>query len=116
MKTYFHYLAFIPLLMVSPPSWAGGTSPEALVAMVYVSTLRCEAQHPKLKKSMESAYAAWVKRNKSYVDSAKKRVDFNEIANLHKSRKSKDKHIPFETCKSYVNRLRNPANDIKNIR
>jgi hypothetical protein len=114
MKAYFRYLAFIPLLMVSPPTWASGTSPEALVVMVYVSTLRCEAQHPKLKKSLESAYAAWVKRNQKYVISAKKRVDFQEIANLHKSRKRKDKHIPVETCKSYVNRLRNPANDIKN--
>lgn len=114
MKAYVRYLAFIPLLIVSPTSWASGTSPEALVVMVYVSTLRCESQHPKLKKSMASAYAAWVKRNKKYVVSAKKRVDFTEIANLHKSRKGKDKRIPFETCKSYVKRLRNPANDIKN--
>lgn len=115
MKVYFRSLAFLPLLIVSPPSRAGGTSPEAVVVMVYVSTLRCEAQHPKLKKSMEAAYAAWVKRNNQYVVSAKKRVDFKEIAGLHKSRKDKDRRIPVETCKSYIKRLRNPANDIKNI-
>ena len=114
MRAYVRYLAFIPLLIVNQPSWASGTSPEALVVMVYISTLRCEAQHPKLKKSMESAYATWVKRNNKYVVSAKKRVDFKGIANLYKSRKSKDKRIPVETCKSYVKRLRNPANDIKN--
>ena len=98
MAAYFRYLTFIPLLIISPLSWASETAPEALVVMVYISTLRCDAQHPKLKKSMDSAYAAWVKRNKKYVDSAKK-----------------DKRIPYETCKSYVTRLRNPANDIKNI-
>lgn len=115
MKVYCRYLAFIPLLIVSPLSCAGGTSPEALVVMVYISTLRCEGQHPKLKKSMDSAYAAWVKRNKKYVDNAKERVDFAGIANRYKSEKANDKHIPYETCASYVRRLRNPANDIKNL-
>jgi hypothetical protein len=115
MTAYLRYLAFIPLLIVTAPSWARGTSPEALVVMVYVSSHRCEAQHPKLKKSMRSAYAAWVRRNKKYVASAKKRVDFREIDNLYKARKGKDKPIPFEICKSYVRRLRNTANDIKNM-
>jgi hypothetical protein len=111
----FHYLVFIPLLFISLPSWGRGTSPEALVVMVYVSTHRCEAQHPKLKKSMRSAYAAWVRRNQKYVIRAKKRVDFREIDNLYKARKGRDKPIPFQTCKSYVRRLRNPANDIKDM-
>jgi hypothetical protein len=115
MKTCLRYLAVIPLLLVSPlSSSASKTSPEALVVMVYISTLRCDAQHPKLKKSMDAAYAGWVKRNKKYVDSAKQRVDFNEITNLYKSKKAHDKRIPFETCKSYVKRLQNPANDIRN--
>ena len=114
MAAYFRHLTFIPLLIISPLSWASETAPEALVVMVYISTLRCDAQHPKLKKSMDSAYAAWVKRNKDYVESAKKRVDFAGIANMYKARKDKDKRIPYETCKLYVKRLRNPANDIKN--
>ncbi len=115
MKAVFRYLVVIPLLLVSLPSWAKGSSPEALVVMVYVSTQRCESQHPNLKKSMKAAYAAWVKRNKKYVISAKKRVDFREIDNLYKARRGKDRPIPYTTCKSYVRRLRNPANDIKNI-
>lgn len=115
MKTFFCYFALISLLFINLPTWARGTSPEALVVMVYVSSKRCVAQHPKLKKRMKSAYAAWVKRNKKYVVSAKKRVDFREIDNLYKARRGKDKPVPFNTCKSYIKRLRNPANDIKNI-
>ncbi|MBI1423338.1 MAG: hypothetical protein GC149_07720 [Gammaproteobacteria bacterium] len=113
MQTCLRYLAFLPLLFVSLPSWASRTSPEALVVMVYVSAHRCEWQHPKLKKSMQSAHAGWIKRNQKYVDRAKKRVDFKEIDSLYKARRNKDKPIPLETCKSYVRRLQNPANDIK---
>ena len=47
--------------------------------MVYVSAHRCEAQHPKLKKRMKAAYTAWAERNKKYVISAKKRMNFREI-------------------------------------
>ena len=106
-------LALIPLLIPGPFSWAGESSPEALVVMVYVSTLRCEGQHPKLKQTIASAYAAWAKRNKKYVDSAKQRVDFAGIASQYKSQKAKDKPVPYETCVAYARRLRDPANDIK---
>lgn len=114
MKTCFHYILFIPLLLVSLPTWAREPAPEATVLMVYISTLRCEAQHPKLKKRMQAAYKGWVKRNKKHVDSAKKMVDFAGIANQYKAGKAKDKRFPYKTCASYIKRLQNPANDIKN--
>jgi hypothetical protein len=114
MKTYFRYLSFILLLVVSLPTWARQSAPEATVLMVYISTLRCEAQHPKLKKRMQSAYNGWVKRNKKYVDSARKMVDFAGIANQYKAGKAKDKRFSYKTCASYIKRLQNPANDIKN--
>lgn len=88
------------------------TSPEALVVMVYVSSHRCQAQHPKLKKRMHAAYTAWAKRNKKFVLLAKKRMDFREIDNLYKARRRHDKPIPYATCESYIRRLHNPANDI----
>jgi len=113
MKSIFCYLAAIPCLFTIPQVWASGTSPEALVVMVYVSTKRCETQHPKLKKTLRSAYDGWMQRNKKYVNRAKKRVDFREIDNLYQARRRKDKPIPLATCKSYVKRLHNPANDIK---
>ena len=116
MKAYSRYLAIILLAFMGLPSWARESAPEATVVMVYVSTLRCNAQHPNLKKRMDAAYNAWVKRNKKYVDSAHKMVDFTGIANQYKSTKAKDKRFAYKTCESYITRLHNPANDIKNKR
>lgn len=113
MINLLRYPVLVTLLFFSMTSFARSTSPEALVVMVYVSAHRCEAQHPKLKKNMKAAYAAWAKRNKKYVISAKKRMDFREIDNLYKARRRHDKPIPLATCESYVRRLRNPANDIR---
>ena len=113
MKTYFRYLAFIPLIVVTLPSSARESAPEATVMMVYISTLRCNAQHPKLKKPMDAAYNAWVKRNQKYVDSAKKMLDFKGIENQYKEGKAKDKRFSYQTCESYIKRLQDPANDIK---
>lgn len=113
MNTCIRYFALIPLLLVSLSTWAGKSAPEATVMMVYISTLRCEAQHPKLKKPMQAAYDAWVKRNQKYVDSAKKMLDFKAIENQYKSTKANDKYFSLATCESYIKRLQDPANDIK---
>jgi hypothetical protein len=60
---------------------------------------------------LDAAYSDWTKRNKKYVDSAHKMLDFKGIENQYKSLKKKDKHIPFKTCQTFIKRLRDPAND-----
>jgi len=114
MGACLRYITILSSLFMSSVAWSQQTTPEAVVVIAYISTLRCEAQHPKLKKDLEAAFKAWENRNHRYVVSAHKRVDFSGIANLYKTRRKHDKRIPYETCKLYIKRLRDPRNDIKN--
>lgn len=102
------------LFLYSSLSWPREPSPESLVMMAYISTLRCKAQHPKLQKGLDAAYKAWAKRNKMYVDSARKMLDFKAIAGQYKTLRKHDKHIPYQTCRAYIKRLQDPANDVHN--
>jgi len=109
----FTILLFLASLLISTVAWSREPSPESLVMMAYISTLRCKAQHPKLRKGLDAAYGAWAKRNKKYVNSAHKMIDFKGIDNQYNSLKKKDKRIPVKTCQVFIQRLRDPANDVK---
>jgi len=102
---------FLIIFTFSAPAWSRDPSPESLVVMAYISTLRCKAQHPKLRKGLDAAYNAWAKRNKQYVDSAHKMVDFAGIDNQYKSLKKSDKRIPIKACQAFIKKLHDPAND-----
>lgn len=88
-------------------------APEALVVIAYVSTLRCQAQHPALRKRLAAALSAWQKRNKKYVTSAKKMINFEALAGQYKSLKRHDKRFSYQTCVRFIHQLRDPANDVK---
>lgn len=87
-------------------------APEALVVIAYISTLRCEAQHPALRKRLRAALSSWQTRNKKYVISAKKMINFKAIASRYKELKRHDKHFSYQTCTHFIYQLRNPANDV----
>lgn len=111
MIKYISLLLLLATLLIGTNAWARDPSPESLVVMAYISTLRCKAQHPKLRKGLDAAYLAWTKRNKKYVDSAHKMIDFTGIDNQYKTLKKRDKRIPIKTCQVFIQRLHDPAND-----
>lgn len=80
--------------------------------IAYISTLRCQSQHPKLKRELAAAFAGWKRRNRKYVVSAQKMVSFKAIAGRYKSLKRKDKRFSYGVCKGFILRLRDPANDV----
>jgi len=116
MGRSFTILLLLASLLFSSGAWPRQPAPESLVLMAYISTLRCKAQHPKLGKGLDKAYGAWAQRNKKYVDSAHKMIDFKGVDNQYKSLKKQDRRIPFKTCQSFILRLRDPENDVKPIR